>query len=65
MLNNHFQGMIYIIFLIMYMEDPIIYNTYNIFFQPLCVASILLALYGLNIAAMSLKQVNPGESNWI
>ncbi|XP_057329134.1 organic solute transporter subunit alpha-like [Microplitis mediator] len=53
------QGMIYIIFLIMYMEDPIIYNTYNIFFQPLCVASILLALYGLNIAVMSLKQVNP------
>ncbi|KAG8034953.1 hypothetical protein G9C98_008029 [Cotesia typhae] len=53
------QGMIYIIFLIMHLEDPVVYTSYNVFFQPLCVASILMALYGINIVAISLKQLNP------
>ncbi|KAH0553564.1 organic solute transporter alpha-like protein 3 isoform X1 [Cotesia glomerata] len=53
------QGMIYIIFLIMHLEDPVVYTSYNVFFQPFCFASILMALYGINIAAISLKQVNP------
>lgn len=48
----------------MHLEDPVVYSSYNVFFQPLCVASILMALYGINIVAISLKQVNPGEKNF-
>ncbi|XP_015119893.1 organic solute transporter alpha-like protein 3 [Diachasma alloeum] len=53
------QGLIYLIFLIMHSENPMIYGKYNVFLQPISISSILLALYGLNITFMSLKDINP------
>ncbi|XP_034942876.1 organic solute transporter subunit alpha [Chelonus insularis] len=53
------QGILYIILLTMYIEDPVFYTSYNVFLQPLCITSILFALYGLNIAVMTMKQVYP------
>lgn len=48
--------------MIMQLENPVFYTRYNIYFQPLCVTSILLALYGVTILTMSLKDTNPGLS---
>lgn len=48
--------------MIMHLENPVFYTRYNIFLQPLCVTSILLALYGVTIATMSLKDTDPGKS---
>uniref|UniRef100_A0A0C9QAY3 Osta_1 protein n=1 Tax=Fopius arisanus TaxID=64838 RepID=A0A0C9QAY3_9HYME len=53
------QGIVYVIFLIMHLENPVIYGKYNVCLQPISISSILLALYGLNITFMSLKDINP------
>ncbi|XP_003700075.1 organic solute transporter alpha-like protein 3 [Megachile rotundata] len=53
------QGLIYCIFLFIAMEEPNLMTQYGICFQPLCVASIFLGIYGLTIAMKSLQEVAP------
>lgn len=40
-----------------------IYAKIQVFLQPFNIASVLFALYGVNVAFMSFKNVNPGTSN--
>ncbi|KAK0158644.1 hypothetical protein PV328_009621 [Microctonus aethiopoides] len=58
------QGILYIIYLVMFMENPMIYAKTQVFLQPFNIASVLFALYGVNVAFMSFKNVNPGTEQF-
>lgn len=53
------QGLLYLIFLFMAAEEPMLAMQYSVYLQPIMVTSILLGIYSLTITTKSLHAVAP------